>query len=236
MSGPSWEPGRSTEPRLCRMLSWGEVEVGDVLVIAAKMQTVEGIDDSNEGERRIDFDGGDWLWLARASPILCIHMSTDEREFILFGPNGEGVGGDQLGDHEELEVVPLARAVAAELKAGNLTQRIIEQGRVLTDCDERRIAAEQRARDAEEKLHGEDNEVEELATELADARREANEAEAEREALKVALARSGEALHGLSDDPIHRGHVFTDCPDYNCQAARAALTASVSKEEARDDA
>lgn len=43
------------------------------------------------------------------------------------------------------------------------------------------------------------------------------------EPLLGALKRSAEALHGLSDDPVHLGHVFAECPNGYCYDARKVL-------------
>jgi hypothetical protein len=38
-----------------------------------------------------------------------------------------------------------------------------------------------------------------------------------------ALRRMAEAVHGLSDDPEHQGHVFAECPNYLCVESRRTL-------------
>jgi hypothetical protein len=48
-------------------------------------------------------------------------------------------------------------------------------------------------------------------------------AEAERDRYRDALRKSAEALHGLSEDPVHLRNIFAECPDHHCVAARAAL-------------
>lgn len=90
-----------------------------------------------------------------------------------------------------------ARAVAAELKAANLTQRIIEQGRVLTDCEERRIAAA-----------------------------------AERDALKGLLIEI-QGVIACARCPVVGQYRLADSE--GMELLRKIYTASVSKEEARDD-
>jgi hypothetical protein len=48
-------------------------------------------------------------------------------------------------------------------------------------------------------------------------------AETDRDRYRDALRKSAEALHGLSDDPVHLRNIFAECPDHHCVAARAAL-------------
>jgi hypothetical protein len=72
----------------------------------------------------------------------------DKREFVLYGPNDEGVGGDRLENHEELEVVPKARAVAAEREANRLAEQGHDLERALSEADSRRVAAELQRDDA----------------------------------------------------------------------------------------
>jgi hypothetical protein len=47
--------------------------------------------------------------------------------------------------------------------------------------------------------------------------------EVERDRYRDALRKSAEALHGLSEDPVHLRNIFVECPDHHCVAARAAL-------------
>ena len=59
----------------------------------------------------------------------------------------------------------------------------------------------------------------------------AEAAEQERDRLREALRKSAERLHGLSEDPEHLRHTFSECPAHECAQARAALDATSEEAE-----